>query len=63
MLDQETVLFLAWWCGLLTGLFLFLKLIGFIAWSWCWVLSPLWIPLGGAVAVFAAIQIGCLLQR
>ena len=29
--------------GLLTLLFIGLKLIGYIAWSWVWVLSPLWI--------------------
>ena len=29
--------------GLLTLLFIGLKLIGYIAWSWLWVLSPLWI--------------------
>ena len=28
---------------LLTLLFVALKLTGFIAWSWVWVLSPLWI--------------------
>ncbi len=30
--------------GLLTILFIALKLIGVISWSWLWVLSPLWIP-------------------
>lgn len=29
--------------GLLTILFVALKLTGVIAWSWVWVLSPLWI--------------------
>ena len=29
--------------GLLTIVFITLKLIGFINWSWLWVLSPLWI--------------------
>ena len=29
--------------GLLTVLFIGLKLTGYIAWSWWWVLSPLWI--------------------
>lgn len=29
--------------GMLTILFVGLKLGGFIAWSWWWVLSPLWI--------------------
>lgn len=31
--------------GLLTILFVGLKLTGYIAWSWWWVLSPIWIPL------------------
>lgn len=29
--------------GLLTLIFITLKLTGFIAWPWVWVLSPLWI--------------------
>ncbi|MGE4429073.1 MAG: hypothetical protein AB7G37_21695 [Solirubrobacteraceae bacterium] len=29
--------------GLLTLVFIVLKLTGVIAWSWWWVLSPLWI--------------------
>jgi predicted tellurium resistance membrane protein TerC len=29
--------------GLLTLLFIALKLTGYITWSWWWVLSPLWI--------------------
>ena len=37
--------------GLLTVLFIGLKLTGYITWSWWWVLSPLWIPL----AIFAVI--------
>lgn len=31
--------------GLLTTLFIGLKLTGYIAWSWWWVLSPIWITL------------------
>lgn len=34
--------------GLLTIVFITLKLLGKITWSWWWVLSPLWI---GAVAL------------
>lgn len=30
---------------LLTTLFIGLKLTGHIAWSWWWVLGPLWIPI------------------
>ena len=35
--------------GLLTLVFIVLKLIGQITWSWVWVLSPLWI--GGTVTL------------
>lgn len=38
--------------GLLTLLFIALKLTGFIFWSWWWVLSPIWIP---TLAVFTFI--------
>lgn len=31
-------------CGLLTIVFITLKLTNYITWSWWWVLSPLWIP-------------------
>jgi hypothetical protein len=30
-------------CGLLTIVFIVLKLLGIINWSWLWVLSPIWI--------------------
>jgi hypothetical protein len=30
-------------CGMLTIVFIVLKLIGKIDWSWWWVLSPVWI--------------------
>lgn len=36
--------------GLLGVLFIGLKLTGFIAWSWLWVLAPFWIP--AAIVVF-----------
>lgn len=39
-------------CGLLTILFIALKLMGYIGWSWIWVVSPLWIPL--AIVLFLA---------
>ena len=32
--------------------FLILKLVGVITWSWLWVLAPLWIPLALGLAVF-----------
>lgn len=38
--------------GLLTIVFITLKLTGYIAWSWWWVLSPIWISLGVWVVIF-----------
>lgn len=37
--------------GLLTLVFIVLKLTGVIAWSWWWVLSPLWISFGLWIAL------------
>lgn len=36
-------------CGLLTIVFIVLKLIGVIGWPWLWVLSPLWIPVAVSI--------------
>ena len=30
--------------GLLTIVLVALKLMGYVAWSWLWVLSPIWLP-------------------
>jgi energy-coupling factor transporter transmembrane protein EcfT len=38
--------------SLLTLIFVTLKLIGKIDWSWWWVLSPIWIPLVIAIVLF-----------
>lgn len=43
--------------GLLTLLFIALKLMGHIDWSWWWVLAPLWGPL----AFFAMLVLGAYL--
>lgn len=49
-------------------IFITLKLTGHIAWSWLWVLAPLWIPvalgitvLAGYFAVLGAVFLGSLL--
>ncbi len=44
--------------GLLAIVFITLKLTGVIAWSWWWVLSPLWGPV--AVVIAIAILIGLI---
>lgn len=41
--------------GLLTILFIGLKLTGHITWSWIWVLSPLWIGLVIFVCLFVVV--------
>lgn len=38
--------------GLLTVLFIGLKLTGFIGWSWWWVLAPMWGPLALGASVW-----------
>jgi len=43
--------------GLLTLLFVGLKLTGCITWSWWWVFSPLWIGLAVALAIVAIVLI------
>ena len=40
--------------GLLLVLFIGLKLTGHIAWSWWWVLSPLWMSVALMLAVLGA---------
>ena len=37
--------------GLLTIVFIVLRLTGFIAWSWWWVLAPLWMPAAVVIAI------------
>ena len=44
-------------CGMLTILFIGLKLTNYINWSWWWVLSPLWIPIAAALSIVAAITL------
>lgn len=43
--------------GMLTILFIGLKLTKYIDWSWLWVLSPLWIPIAIAGLFFVSFWI------
>jgi hypothetical protein len=43
--------------GLLTVLFIGLKLTGYINWSWVWVLSPIWISASFVFAIILIIAI------
>jgi CHASE2 domain-containing sensor protein len=40
--------------GLLTVLFVGLKLTGYIDWSWVWVLAPIWIPIIATIGILVA---------
>ncbi len=44
--------------GLLTIVFIVLKLTNVIAWSWLWVLSPLWIPFAIGLVIGIIVLIG-----
>ena len=41
--------------GLLTLLFIGLKLTGYITWSWIWVLAPIWIPISIALLILSVV--------
>lgn len=49
--------------GLLTIAFVVLKLTGVIAWSWLWVLAPLWIPTALVVAFLLVALVVFLVKR
>lgn len=46
--------------GLLTIVFIVLKLLGIITWSWVWVLSPIWIEV---ILVIVLLAIVLLVNR
>ena len=50
-------------CGLLTIVFIVLKLTKVITWSWWWVLSPIWIPIALAVILDLVIYFIKLFDR
>lgn len=47
-------------CGLLTIVFITLKLLGVIAWSWWWVMSPMLISIGLAIGILVSFIGVCL---
>jgi len=48
--------------GLLTIVFITLKLTGFIAWSWLWVLSPILISFGIVILVLIAFAVFAIVE-
>jgi hypothetical protein len=49
--------------GLLTIVFIVLKLLGKITWSWIWVLSPLWISFALGVIIIIIVGILYVISR
>lgn len=55
---------LGWLAVLLfTVLFVALKLTNYIAWSWLWVLSPVWLPIAVIIAILIAAYLIATLIR
>ena len=48
--------------GLLTIVFITLKLLGKITWSWAWVLSPIWISVIICVAIIIIVFIAAVIS-
>jgi hypothetical protein len=48
---------------LLALIFMTLKLCHIIAWSWWWVLAPVWIPAGLVLIIYASIGIALLIAH
>lgn len=44
-------------CDVLGIVFIVLKLVGIISWSWWWVLAPFWIPLAIVVVCLVILAI------
>ena len=49
-------------CGILGLIFITLKLLGVITWSWLWVLAPLWIPTALVLIVLFIMMIVAILK-
>jgi len=49
--------------GLLTIVFIVLKITKYIDWSWWWVVSPIWISFSIAISVVVLIFVGAVLYE
>jgi hypothetical protein len=47
-------------CGLLTIVFIVLKLCHVISWSWLWVMSPIWIPFVVAALILLVVFVAAM---
>ena len=57
MSDTQTTSSGIGFTGLLTIVFIVLKLTNYITWSWWWVLSPIWISLGITIFILLIILV------
>ena len=48
--------------GVLALIFITLKLLGVITWSWWWVLAPIWIPSAIAILIILVVVIYAILK-
>ena len=44
--------------GIAVAVLIVLKIIGYIAWPWIWILAPLWVPIVLRVIMWIVIGIG-----
>lgn len=44
-------------CSILTLVFVVAKILGYLDWSWLWVFSPLWLPLGSILAFILVLSL------
>jgi hypothetical protein len=49
--------------SILTIVFIVLKLVGTIDWSWWWVLAPTWIPFAVVGAIFLLVMLVALIGQ
>ena len=49
-------------CGALTIVFIVLKLLGKISWSWAWVLAPTWIPAALVIIVLLGLLVAAVIE-
>jgi hypothetical protein len=49
--------------GLLTILFIGLKLTGFIQWGWWWVLAPIWVSSIVSILIFGLVLIAFFIKE
>ena len=47
--------------GLLAIVFITLKLTNYIAWSWWWVLAPIWAPIAIVLLIFVSVFLVALI--